>query len=154
MIIVKLVKLGEQTREYALESGSTVENLFEQAGDDFISGNVTRNHSVVRLETVLYDNDRIYIGTAVKGNQNIFDVNFVRLGDSTISLPAEDGYTIKKILEQLSEAEKGKFYRADGSPTYEFRIGGEGRPVDENHVINRPASGSVRIICSQRVKGN
>ena len=153
MITVKLIKLGEVNREYALDSSSSVADLFEKAGDNFIQGNVTRNHQVVNPETYLRDGDRIYIGTAVKGNQDIFDVNFIRLGDSSVSLPAENGYTIKQVLEQLSPAEKGKFYRADGSVSYEFRIG-DGRPVGENHIINRPPSGSVRIICSQRVKGN
>ena len=153
MITVKLVKLGRQTREFALENCSTVEDLFDIADENFVQGNVTRNHGVLNSGAQLYDGDRIYIGTAVKGNQDVFDVNFVRLGDSTISLPAEDGYTIKKVLDQLGEDEKEKFYRPDGSCSYEFRIGGS-QPRDENFVLHRPTGGSIRIICAQRVKGN
>ena len=153
MVIVKLIKLGQPNQEFPLDNGSNIKDLFDLADENFIQGNVTRNHQTVYPETELRDGDRIYIGTAVKGNQDIFDVNFIRLGDSTVSLPAEDGYTIKKTLEQLGEVEKGKFYRADGSVAYEFRIG-NGSPVGEDYVINRPTSGSIRIICSQRVKGN
>jgi len=154
MIVVKLIQLGRENREYALENSSTVEDLFDAAEENFIQGNITRSHQIVSPETTLRDGDRIYIGTAVKGNQDIFDVNFLRFGDQGISLPAENGYTIKKTLEQLSDTDKEKFYRADGKLAYEFRIGNSGLPVGEDFVLNSPNLESIRIICTQRMKGN
>lgn len=153
MITVKLVELGSQIREYSLDDSSDVGSLFRAAGKTFVQGSVTRNQAVVNEGTPLYDNDRIFLGRATKGNLP-FEVNFMRLGDTSVNLPAEDGYTIKRTLEQLGGSERAKFYRADGSVAYEFRVSGVGQPVDENHVLARPAQGSLRVICSQRVKGN
>jgi len=153
MIHVKLVQLGSEIKEYALETGANVAQLLDAAGETYVDGSVTRNGSTVCRDTVLYDRDKVFIGKATKGNVDPFEVTFVRLGDTSISLPAEDGYTIERTLQQLPESEKGKFFRADGKAAYEFRVGG-GAPVELSYVISRPASGNVRVICSQRVKGN
>lgn len=153
MITVKLIELGSQIEEYALENDATLENLLDAADKDLDGSTATRNGQVLSLDANLRDGDRIFIGKATKGNLDPFEVSFVRLGDTSVALAAEDGYTIKVTLQQLSDAEKAKFFRADGSVAYEFRIGG-GQPVDENYVLQRPQSGAVRVICSQRVKGN
>jgi hypothetical protein len=153
MITVKLIELGSEVKEYALESGSDLNDLLEAAEKDFSDGTITRNSQVLDEDSELHNGDRIFIGKATKGNLDPFEVNFIRLGDTSVALAAEDGYTIKRTLEQLSETEKTKFFRADGSMAYEFRVGG-GQPVDENHILQRPGSGAIRVICSQRVKGN
>ncbi len=154
MISVKLIKLGAQTREYCLAPSSTLSSLLRSAGETFVSGSVTKNNVVLHSESPLYDGDKVYLGVATKGNLP-FEVNFMRLGGTSVGLPAEDGYTIKRTLEQLDSADRANFYRADGSVAYEFRVTGQGQPVDENHILRRPSQGdSIRVICSQRVKGN
>ena len=154
MITVKLVELGSAIQEYCLEDSSCISDLFDAAGKTFVQGSVTRNNSSINEGTTLYNNDRIFLGRATKGNVP-FEVNFMRLGDTSVNLPAEDGYTIKRTLEQLGSEDRTKFYRPDGSVAYEFRVGGVGSPVDENYILIRPSSSSsVRVICSQRVKGN
>jgi len=152
MIEVKLIALGSPIVPYALENRSDVSSLFRAAGKSFVQGNVTRNQETVSEDTILHDGDRIFLGQAVKGNIP-FEVSFLRLGDASISLPAEDGYTIKATLSQLGDDEKAKFYRADGKASYEFRIGNSAA-ISEDTVLQRPDSGTLRVICSQRVKGN
>ncbi len=151
MVIVKLLELGSQTKEYSLENGSCVGDLLDLAEKSFVQGTVTRNNCNVEEDTCLRDGDRIFIGRATKGNLP-FEVNFIRLGSSSVGVAAEDGYTIKQTLEQLDNGEKEKFFRPDGSMAYEFRI--SGRKVEDDHVLERPTSGELRIVCSQRVKGN
>lgn len=153
MIVVKLMQLGASVIEYSLEDGSEVSDLFDAAGKTFVPGSVTRRQCNVNEDTTLHDGDKIFVGNAVKGNIP-FEVSFLRLGDSSVNLPAEDGYTIKRTLEQLDDSEKAKFYRADGKAAYEFRIGAS-TDVGENYVLQRPAGdASLRVICAQRVKGN
>ena len=156
MITVKLVKLGSQIKDYCLEYSASVSDLLEIADETFVQGSVTRNNQVVNRDTPLRDGDRIYLGRATKGNiDDPFEVSFMKLGGSVVNLPAEDGYTIKQVLQQLDDAERRNFYRADGSVAYEFRVSGNTRPVDENYVLQRPTNGdSLRVICAQRVKGN
>ena len=154
MITVKLVELGSAIQEYCLEDSSCVGDLLEVAGKTFVQGSVTRNNTAINKGATLYNNDRIFLGRATKGNVP-FEVNFMRLGSSSVNLPAEDGYTIKRTLEQLGAGDRNKFYRPDGSVVYEFRVSGSGRPVDENYVLNHPVgSDSIRVICAERVKGN
>lgn len=154
MVSVKLVKLGAKTEEYNFDHSPTVEELFDLAEENFVSGAVTRNNVTVEKHTILLDGDRIYLGSAIKGNIP-FEVNFRRFGSSSINLPAEDGYTIKQTLDQLDQNERQNFYRADGKSAYEFRVSNNGQPVDENYVLRRPEVGDTLIImCTQRVKGN
>jgi hypothetical protein len=157
MIVVKLMKFGAKVEEYPLDTGSTVDSLFRAAGKPYVQGSVTRNGSVVNSGTPLYNNDKLFIGDTVKGNLDPFEVTFLPLGGRGTSLVAEDGNTIKQTLDQLSETERAKFYRADGKSAYEFRIGNS-RQLEDTHVLSRdqmePGASSLRVICSQRVKGN
>jgi len=66
MVIVKLLELGSQTKEYSLENGSCVGDLLDLAEKSFVQGTVTRNNCNVEEDTCLRDGDRIFIG---KGHQ-------------------------------------------------------------------------------------
>ncbi len=154
MITVKLIELGRETREYSFENSATLGDLMAQAEEEFIPGNVTVNQSVVNESTLLRDGDNVFLGNKVKGNLP-FEVQLIRLGSgSNINLPAEDGYTIDRVLAQLSEDNKAQFFGSDNKALYEYRVGGAGQPVSGSHVLSRPASGSVRLILSTRTKGN
>ena len=145
MIAVKLIELGREIRDFVFEYEATLGDLMEKAEEEFIQGNVTINQSVVNENTPLRE---------VKGNVP-FEVQLIRLGSGTaINLPAEDSYTIDQVLAQLPEDKKTQFFGSDGSALYEYRVGGSGQPVQGNHVLSRPASGSVRLILSTRTKGN
>ena len=154
MISVKLVELGSEIKEYSLNDGSTLQDLLNVANERYVEGAITRNNQPILPYANLYNGDRIFLGRATKGNLDPFEVNFIRIGGSTVHLAAEDGYTIKQTLEQLDGEERTKFFRADGKAAYEFRVGG-GQPVEMSYVLSRPPAGTaIRVICSQRVKGN
>ncbi|MCX6666289.1 MAG: hypothetical protein NT038_09610 [Euryarchaeota archaeon] len=151
--IVKIVQLGTEIKSYAVESGSTVYDLFEQAEREFVDGEVTRNQRCVSEDDTVRDGDTFYVAKMVKGNVDPYEVEIFRLGGGrAITLPASDGMSIKTILEQLSPEEKAQFFRQNGTPAFEFRINGEIATIDS--VPSRPASGKIRVICSQVVKGN
>ena len=152
-IIVKIVELGTEIKSYAVESETTVGELFEQADRDFNEGEVSRNQRLLNEDSQVYDGDTIYVAKMVKGNMDPFEVEIFRLGGGrAITLPAQDGMSIKTILDQLNAEEKAQFFRANGTPAFEFRIDGQIATVDS--VPSRPANGKVRVICSQVVKGN
>ena len=152
-IIVKIVELGTEIKSYAIESGSTVADLFDQAEREFNEGEVSRNQRLLTEDSQVYDGDTIYVAKMVKGNMDPFEVEIFRLGGGrAITLPAQDGMSIKTILDQLNAEEKAQFFRANGTPAFEFRIDGQIATVDS--VPSRPANGKVRVICSQVVKGN
>jgi hypothetical protein len=157
MIAVKLVELGSEIKEFGLEDGGTVHDLLNAAGKEYVAGTVTRNNYRVNEYDTLHDKDRIFIGNPTKGNINgHFEVTFFRIGDTSINLAASDGQTIKEVLDQLEDddVQKKKFFREDGTPTYEFRTGTRNQQVDLDYVLSRPESGSVRIICAKKTKGN
>ena len=154
MIVVKLIKLGQPIQDYDLQDYATLGDLLDKAGESFVQGNVTINNSEVTRSTRLYDNTRVFIGNAVKGNIP-FEVQVIRLGsgDGIINLPAEDNYSIDQVLQQLPAEKRGQFFGSDGKALYEYRIGG-GQPLDGSHILSRPASGTVRLLLSTRTKGN
>lgn len=154
MIDVKIIEIGKKNEDYTLDDGSTVDSLFRASKRHYTQGTVTKNNRVVTKNTPLYDGDRIFIGSMVKGNVDPFLVKFVVIGGPAVELAAEDGYTIQRTLDQLEPADKSRFFRADNSLAYEIRVEG-GRPVDQNYILQRPSgSAPVRVVCSQRVKGN
>jgi hypothetical protein len=154
-IIVKIVQLGTEVQSFAMQRDATVGDLFTQAERDFVAGEVTRRNEQVTEDTRLCDGDTIYIAKMVKGNLEPFEIEIFRLGGGrSITLPAQDGQSIKVVLDQLGPEDKAQFFRQNGTPAYEFRISGVTEPVSIDHVIQRPTSGKVRVICSQVVKGN
>lgn len=154
MIVVKLIKLGQPIRDIDLPDYATLGDLLDKAGETFVENTITINNSTVSRTTMLNDNDRVFIGRAVKGNLP-FEVQVIRLGssDGIINLPAEEGYTVDQVLQQLPADKRGQFFGSDGKPLYEYRIGG-GQPVSGSHALSRPASGTVRLLLSTRTKGN
>ena len=161
-IVVKFVKIGPQTgtNDKVIDRGTTLGDFLRSMQETYVQGNVTidRLGSYVRQDTVLQDNDRIFMGSPTKGNAP-FNVQFVRLGcqDSTvINLAADDGFTIRRTIEQLDSSTQAQFIGAHGKAKYEYRIGNGSQPLGDDAVIPRPSSstGSVRILCSQKTKGN
>ena len=154
-IIVKIIKMGSPVNSYSLEPGSTVEDLFNVADIEFKDGGVTLRGQQVCENTVLSDGDSIIVADVVKGNLDPFEVEIFRLGGGrSVTLPAQDGMSIKTVLEQLNPEEKAQFFRSNGQPAYEFRISGVNEAVTIDTVVQRPSSGKVRVIASQVVKGN
>ena len=155
--IVKIVELMREVVSFAVESGSTVGELFDQAGRDFPCKEdgyeVTRKGVRLTEDSEVYDGDTVYVAQLVKGNADPFEVEIFRLGGGrAITLPAQDGMSIKTILEQLGPEEKAQFFRQNGTPAFEFRVDGQIVTVDS--TPSRPTSGKMRVICSQVVKGN
>jgi len=154
-IIVKLVKFGE-VNTYSLPQGSTVRDLMNMANETFVQGNVTIRHNTVTESSRLTDGDKVYLGRTLKGNQSdVFDVEFFKIGGGrAIHLGIEDGMTIKDAIEMMREEDSATFFKANGDPAYEFRIGGVQSSLTSE--IPRPANESetLRIFCSQKMKGN
>jgi hypothetical protein len=153
MIQVKIIELGKETREFCLDDNSTVSSLLRAAEITDTNISITRRGCAVIGETTLFNNDSICIGKMMKGNLDPFNVEFLRLGGTSVSVGVDDGYTIKRAIDSMSSENRAQFIQPDGKMAYEFRVNGS-QLVDENYVLIRPAAGSVRIICSQRMKGN
>ena len=154
-IVVKLIQLGSEIQEKALQDGANVGDLMDECEIDFIQGNVTRNQRTENIADTLYDGDQIFVGNPCKGNIP-FEVKVVRVGSSKsiINLPCEPGMTIQEVLNQTSPENKTELFNSDGSATYEYRVGGAGESVDSNYVLQTPTNGSVRLFLSTRTKGN
>ena len=149
--------MGKETISYTATPGTTVGELFEIADRDFNEGEVTRNQSKVYEDTCLNNGDNLFVSKMVKGNADPFDVELHRLsGGRSITLPAMEGYTIRQTLDQMEPELKSQFFRADGTPAYEFRVveGGGTKIGSLDYVLSRPASGKTRILCAQMMKGN
>lgn len=156
MIVVKAIKLGSPIRDIDLPDYSTLGNLLDKIGEQFIENSITINNSTVNRGTRLYDNDRIFIGNKTKGNIP-FEVQTIRLGaasDGIINLPAEDGYTINQVLDQIPADKRNQFFGSDGKALYEYRVGTSGQLVDGTHVLSRPATGTVRLMLSTHLRGD
>jgi hypothetical protein len=153
MITARILKLGQQSKEFCLEDGSTVGSLLRAAQEPYKEKSVTRGGNIVSQDAPIYDGDTIVIGAPTRGNLDPFVVKFVRLGSSNIDLPAQDGYSIKQILDQLSDEEKARFYHPDGKDAYEYRVG-DGRAMTSEATLQRPAQGTLTVVCSQKTKGN
>jgi len=164
MIIVRLFKVGaKKVDSYPIEKENpTVQEFFEDIGEEYVQGTVTMKNMTVERNTVLRDNDTLYIVGAMRGNiSNLpFEVKFIRLGDRRnpiMTVTAEDGFTIKRTLDQFEVDDRSKFYGADGKPAYQFqlKIGEDMVDVDEDHILIRPeGEESLRVVCAQRIKGN
>jgi len=153
-VIVKLIKLGEEIKQYEISNNPTIGGLLDMAGEEFVENTITVNGNCVSRTTALFDGDKVFIGKATKGNIP-FEVQLVRLGstDGIISLPAEDSMTVRQVMEQLPADKKATFYTADGKEVYEYRLA-SGQAVESSYTIPRPTSGTVRLILSTRTKGN
>lgn len=157
MIEVKILEMNAPVRTYSLESGATIQQLadvdYDETNRDILEGTtITLNHAPMTSESKLYHDCRIFVSRATKGNIP-FEVQIIRMGAGTVGVAVEDGYTIKQAIQELGD-DSASYFNADGSDVYEYRVGGSGQPVQSSHVIQRPTSGTVRLILSQRMKGN
>jgi len=152
-ILVKLIEVGD-AKEYSIAPGSTVGDLFTMAGKEFTQGNATIRHNVVSKGMPLSDGDKVYNGRALKGNHELIEVEFVKVGGGVvIKIGVSEGSTIKDGIDMMNEDDKNSFYKANGEPAYEFRIGGN--KVDIDTILPQPENDqAVRVLCTQKLKGN
>jgi hypothetical protein len=120
-----------------------------------MDGSITINGQCVNECTRLNDRDMVFVGNRVKGNVP-FEAKFIRFGGnpSIVSVMVDDGWTIEQAIGGMNPDVKAQFLGPQDKHAYEYRVGGT-QLVESNAVIPRPAQGNeVRIICSQRMKGN
>lgn len=158
MVCCKLIKMGSDVQEVEISDDPTVQGLFDACGEEFPDDcKVTRRGEDVDPDTELEDGDKVFVGKKVKGNQDgdPFEVKLIKMGSGggIKSMGAEEGMTIKDVIDQMPEDERKAYYKADGSPAYEYRI--NHIKQDEDFVLKKPAGDrAVNIILSQKVKGN
>jgi hypothetical protein len=165
MVIAKLLVIGAgKVKDFDISNNPTLAGLIDAAQNDpdgtfddvdFDGLDAYVNGSKLTDATYLKDNDRVTLSQKVKGNLDGFEVQVVRIGTQSgiVSLPATAGMKIRDVLNQLDSETKKEFYRADGSPIYEYRTG-TGQIVTDDHVLDHPAGGMTRILMSAKTKGN
>jgi hypothetical protein len=159
-IVVRVMQLNCPTKTIPMSPGSTAGQVFEEAELEFVNGEVTRRHVKIDEETVVEDNDVLMISKMTKGNQEMFEVEILTIGGGgrVLSQTANPGYTIKQVLDQLPTEDRARFFRPDGTPAYDFRLGGTGAGSNDalplTYALNAAPGGKVRLLCSQIVKGN
>jgi len=155
MLVAKLAMLGAEIKSFAMEDGSTVGRLFEMAEENFVQGAVSINGAIVNENTILRDGNLVFIARQTKGNLP-FELQIIRLGaaEPMIAVAVEEGTTVLSAFNALDAGRRSNFIRADGTQVYqEYRLG-NGSLIDANAPIVRPASGTERIICATKTKGN
>jgi hypothetical protein len=156
IVSIRLAQLCSEVKTYVFDHNPTVGELFDAANKTFKDGCITVGGSVVCADHMLYNNDLVILGEAVKGNIPM-TVTFIRLGgdppSSTVAV--EQGSTVEQAVGSLPAHIKAQFILSTGAHAYEYRIDGT-RLVEANAEVPYSGGGSsdVRIICSQRVKGN
>ena len=155
MIDVTLIKMGIPNRDFTFDNDerATVEDLFERANEVFSEGSVTIGQSSVDGDYRLRDGDRVFVSKKTKGNVP-WDVVIVRMGNgANVTLPAEDGYTVNQVLDQLPADQKDEFFGADKKPIYEYRLP-DGNPIEGDSVLARPTEDTMKLMFTRRTKGN
>jgi hypothetical protein len=148
MIVVKICRLGSTVQEIALEDGSSVGSAFRAAKIPFTGCEV--NGVEANESRVLYNNDRIFIGSKVKGNIDIVEVKLTKIGSETATYSATAGQSIEEFLNSLG-SDKGKYIDASGTHIYDYTDMG-GSALDKSSY--RLSGTSVRIMLSKKIKGN
>lgn len=150
--------MGKAILDAEISDNPTVQGLLDALNVSLPENStITVNGVEVQKHTQLYNDQKVFIGTKTKGNvDDPFEVNLIRMGagGGIEKLPATPGMTIQAVIDQLSADKKTAFIHADGSPAYEYRIGT--KKVELTESLRRPTDGTgiVRIILSQKVKGN
>lgn len=155
MLVVKLAMLGAEVKSFAMDDGSTVGQLFNMAEEDFVHGAVSINGAMVNENTILRDGNLVFIARKTKGNTP-YELQIIRLGaaEPMLSIAVEDGTSVLSAFNLLDGTRKSNFVRADGTQVYqEYRLG-NGSLIDAQAVIPHPASGTERVICATKTKGN
>ena len=148
--------MGKAILDAEISANPTVQGLLDALSVTVpANSTITRGGAEVTLSTRLYNGDKVFIGTKTKGNvEEPFEVQLIRMGagGGIEKLPATPGMTIQEVIDQLGDEARAAFKHADGSPAYEYRIGT--RKVETSEKLIRPSGDVVRIILSQKVKGN
>lgn len=156
MILVKILQAGAAVQEYAMNVGDTVGDLLDAAGmEDVVIGNVHIGSMPVDENTVLGDNNKVYIGAPTKGN-GFLEVKIMRVGASgsaVSTILVETGTTIKEVIEKTPDEDRGLYFDATGRDIYEYRIG-SGSPVPNSTPINGADGSIVRLMLTTVTKGN
>jgi len=150
--------MGSDVEEKEISENPTVQGLFDACYEDFPQDcKVTRRGVDVNPDTELNDGDKVFVGKKVKGNQegDPFEVKLIKMGagGGIKSMGAEEGMTIKQVIDQMPSDERASYYKADDSPAYEYRINHEIREQDFK-LVKPAGERAVSIILSQKVKGN
>lgn len=153
MVLVKLVRIGKEAKEYEISADPTVAGLLRAAGVTYKPGTITVDHEPVDSGYELDDGDDVFIGDACKGNQDT--VKIIRLGSSeaVVEFHFEAGMTINGLLNSLPADQKAKFFNADGNAIYEYRING-GEAVGGDTTLPSGTGAALRLVMSTRTKGN
>jgi len=150
--------MGKEILDAEISDDPTVQGLLDALDVSLPENSTITVHGVeVQKNTLLHNGQSIFVGTKTKGNaEEPFEVNLIRMGagGGIEKLPATPGMTIQEIINQLGDDKRAPFTHADGSHAYEYRIGT--RKVEPTECVSRPTDGAgvVRIILSQKVKGN
>lgn len=95
----------------------------------------------------------MFMSSKTKGNVP-WDVSLVRFGNgANVTLPAENGFTVNDVLDQLSSDQKAEFFNADGNPIYEYRLA-DGNIIRGDDILARPVGDSMKLMLTRRTKGN
>jgi len=148
--------MGSDVQEREISDDPTVQGLFDACDEDYPNDcKVTRLGEDVDPDTKLNDGDKVFVGKKVKGNQDMFEVKLIKMGagGGIKSMAAQDGMTIKEVIDQMPEDERKSYYKADGTPAYEYRI--NHIKQDESYQLVKPVGDrAINVILSQKVKGN
>ena len=155
MVIVQILKVGRPTRSFDVSSNPTLGNALDLAGEEFGPGTITVNQTNdVNVQTYLFDGDRIFIGSLVKGNAP-FVVQFMRLGQSeVITVTVETPVTIGECIAMMTPENRAHFIDANGKYVFQYQINGV--KLDSDGHVDCPESDgqAVRVVCAVKVKGN
>lgn len=151
MILVKICRLGSEVKEYSLEDGSTVSSALRAANITYQGCEVNGNSA--NENTRLNNNDRIFIGSKVKGNVDIVEVKLTKIGAETATYTAQPGQTLDEFVKGLGSTDRAKYVDANGNHIYDYTDMSGNKIESESFRLNAMTS-AVRIMLSKKVKGN
>lgn len=155
MVVVQLIKVGSEVRSFDVSDNPSLGNLLSKADENFVPNTITINsYNAVNENTVLSDGDRVFIGNRVKGNSP-FVVEFIRLGQGEIiAVSVEGNVTISQAISMMAPERRAYFYNAEGDDVFQYQISGIKKQA--NDLVPEPSidGGTVRVICSAKIKGN
>jgi hypothetical protein len=153
--VVSIIKVGCEVRSFEISDNPTLGHLLDEAGEYFVPNTITINtRNIVSEETRLSDGDRVFIGNKVKGNVP-YVVEFIRLGQGqVIQVSAEGGQSINQCIDMMTAQNRAYFIGADGKEVFQYQI--SGNAMQGSDIVPTPITdgGTVRVICSTKVKGN
>lgn len=149
-IVVKICRLGSEVKEVCLEDRSTVGSAHRAAGIEFKGCDV--NGRPADENTVLYNNDRIFIGSKVKGNVDVVEVKMTKIGAETATYTAQAGQTLDEFVKALEPAIREKYLDATGNHIYDYTDMSGNQLTATSFRLN--GTNAIRVMLSKKVKGN